>query len=564
MERLFRTHHVRLSEELEGMWDFAPLDASAEDIRTAVYTHRLPVPGCWEQHPDFSSYRGKGVYRNLITVHTNGSLRLIFKGVSHTARVYLNGSLLAEHYNAYTAFAVLVPDIAPGVHELAVLVDNSFSEASSLHVPNDYYTYGGLIRPVIMEQIQGAFIEQVMFRPYLVDEEWNAEITVKVCNPTSEGREVEVDGTLDHDELFIGSVWIGPGETTSISKEYVFKNVKAWSCENPNLYPLALRLHTAGEAAADDLIERVGFRTVEAQGGAILLNGEPVILRGFNRHEDHPMAGAALPVSLMVRDLELIRDMNANAVRTSHYPNDERFLDLCDEYGLLVWEENHARGLSIEQMRNPNFIRQCEQVNREMVEQHYNHPSVIIWAILNECASDLEEGRVHYKRQLEQIRAMDGSRPLTFASHQRERELCFDLADIVSFNLYPGWYTDEDPGALCDQARSWADQNGGLGKPMIMSEFGADGYYGLRDSTANRGTEERQAMIMEQNLSAYTTKSYLSGMLIWQFSDCRVSEGTDWLITRAGTQNSKGIVDRYRRPKLAYQTVKDYYGRLRS
>lgn len=276
------------------------------------------------------------------------------------------------------------------------------------------------------------------------------------------------------------------------------------------------------------------------------------------------MAGAALPVSLMVRDLELIRDMNANAVRTSHYPNDERFLDLCDEYGLLVWEENHARGLSIEQMRNPNFIRQCEQVNREMVEQHYNHPSVIIWAILNECASDLEEGRVHYKRQLEQIRAMDGSRPLTFASHQRERELCFDLADIVSFNLYPGWYTDEDPGALCDQARSWADQNGGLGKPMIMSEFGADGYYGLRDSTANRGTEERQAMIMEQNLSAYTTKSYLSGMLIWQFSDCRVSEGTDWLITRAGTQNSKGIVDRYRRPKLAYQTVKDYYGRLRS
>ncbi|OKP98798.1 glycoside hydrolase family 2 protein [Paenibacillus sp. P46E] len=564
MERLFRTHHVRLGEELEGMWDFAPLDASAEDIRTAVYTHRLPVPGCWEQHPDFSSYRGKGVYRNLITVHTNGALRLIFKGVSHTARVYLNGSLLAEHYNAYTAFAVLVPDIAPGVHELAVLVDNSFSEASSLHVPNDYYTYGGLIRPVIMEQFQGAFIEQVRFRPYLVDEEWNAEITVKVCNPSSDGRKVDVDGTLDHDELFFGSVWIDPGETTSISKEYVFKNVKAWSSENPNLYPLALRLHTAGEAAADDLIERVGFRTVEAQGGAILLNGEPVILRGFNRHEDHPMAGAALPVSLMVRDLELIRDMNANAVRTSHYPNDERFLDLCDEYGLLVWEENHARGLSIEQMRNPNFIRQCEQVNREMVEQHYNHPSVIIWAILNECASDLEEGRVHYKRQLEQIRALDGSRPLTFASHQRERELCFDLADIVSFNLYPGWYTDEDPGDLCDQARSWADQNGGLGKPMIMSEFGADGYYGLRDSTANRGTEERQAMIMQQNLSAYTTKSYLSGMLIWQFSDCRVSEGTDWLITRAGTQNSKGIVDRYRRPKLAYQTVKDYYGRLRS
>ena len=164
-----------------------------------------------------------------------------------------------------------------------------------------------------------------------------------------------------------------------------------------------------------------------------------------------------------------------------------------------------------------------------------------------------------YKQQLEQIRSMDTSRPLTFASHHRDKELCFDLVDIVSVNLYPGWYGDEDPGELCDQARGWADAAGGAGKPMIMSEFGGDGYYGHRDPSRVRGTEERHADIIEANLAAYTSRPFISGMLIWQFCDCRVTEGTGWLLTRAMTQNSKGIVDRYRRPKLAYSVVKEFY-----
>ena len=94
---------------------------------------------------------------------------------------------------------------------------------------------------------------------------------------------------------------------------------------------------------------------------------------------------------------------------------------------------------------------------------------------------------------------------------------------------------------------------------MIMSEFGADGYYGFRDSTGVKGTEERQAAIIERNLAAYLARPFISGMLIWQFCDCRVTEGTGWLLTRAGTQNSKGIVDRYRRPKLAYHVAKKHF-----
>lgn len=564
MIRLFNANKIRRVRELEGTWDFAAVSDDITKVEQQHYTHQLIVPGCWEIHPDFATYRGIGLYRRTVTVDKKTSLRFVFKGVSHTATVYWDGEEIGQHYNAYTAFDIIVRDVEPGLHELTVRVDNSFGEFSSLHVPNDYYTYGGLIRPVVVEEVPDAFIERVMFTPIWENEAWHADIRVVLRNIGKDTKDIELQGSLGGHSFLVDKGKLLGGSFAEFGTKIAFPNVEAWSMQLPRLYELETRLWINGEQApVDDLTERVGFRIVTTEKGKLQLNGENIVLKGFNRHEDHPMAGPSLPISLMSIDLDLMIDMGANTVRTSHYPNDERFLDLCDERGILVWEENHARGLSLEQMQNPNFIWQCEQVNGEMVQQHYNHPSIIIWAVLNECASDNEEGRIHYKRQLEQIRALDSSRPLTFASHHRDKELCFDLADIVSFNLYPGWYGDEDPGELCDLARGWANAAGGAGKPMIMSEFGGDGYYGYRDASRVRGTEERHADIIEANLQAYTTRPYLSGMLIWQFCDCRVTEGTGWLLSRAGTQNSKGIVDRYRRPKLAYAVVKKYFSGAR-
>lgn len=116
------------------------------------------------------------------------------------------------------------------------------------------------------------------------------------------------------------------------------------------------------------------------------------------------------------------------------------FLDLCDELGILVWEENHARGLSLEQMQNPRFEAQAEQVIREMIDAHYNHPSVYIRGILNECASDSEYGKTCYEKQFSLIRALDRSRPCSFASCKFKTDPCFGLCDVVSYNIYPLWY----------------------------------------------------------------------------------------------------------------------------
>ncbi len=569
MIRLFETNEVRMNIELEGLWDFAIVGQGQiedQDKEELDYKYRLSVPGCWEMHPELLTYRGRGVYRRFIDLDEKAHLRFVFKGVSHTANIYWDGKQVTEHYNAYTAFSVVLLDVEPGRHELQVFVDNSFHEHSSLHIANDYYTYGGIIRPIVMERVPDVFLERIQFTPSLMEgleqelDIWQADVQVTIRNISSIDRAFQLRGRLAAVEFDIGGVAVKAGEQATITSRFSCPKVKAWSVEHPELYLCKVQLFEIGQnVPIDDLIERVGFRTISTNDSRIQLNGADIILKGFNRHEDHPMVGTAFPLPLMVTDLDLMQDMGANCVRTSHYPNDERFLDLCDERGIFVWEENHARGLSLEKMLHPKFNEQCAAVNREMVEQHVNHPSIVIWGVLNECASHTEEGRLMYKQQLEQIRSLDASRPLTFASDKRDMELCFDLVDIVSFNLYPGWYGDEDPGELCDQARGWADEAGGEGKPMIMSEFGGDGYYGHRDPSRVKGTEERQAEIIESNLEAYSSRPYVSGMLIWQFCDCRVTEGPGFLMSRAMTQNSKGIVDRYRRPKLAYSVVKAYF-----
>ena len=174
----------------------------------------------------------------------------------------------------------------------------------------------------------------------------------------------------------------------------------------------------------------------------------------------------------MAHDMQLMLDTGANAVRTSHYPNDERFLDMCDERGVLVWEENHARGFVLERMLNPNFEKQCEDCIDEMIDNHFNHPAIVIWGILNECASETEEGRRMYKTQFEQIKRLDTSRPTTFATCRHFNDICLDLPDIVSFNIYTGWYQDMDMKERHDQEMDWIAGAGGKDKPVIVSEFG--------------------------------------------------------------------------------------------
>ena len=547
MIRLFDTHRIRPVRELDGMWD-VDMDG--------IGSFRLPVPSVWEQHPRLLSHRGRGTYTRKIYINNDGNIRLEFKGVSHTAEVYFDGERIAHHYNAFTPFSAIVRNVESGWHELRVEVDNTFGEHSALHTPNDYYTYGGITRPVSVEEIPGTWIKRIRFTPYIKDGIWRAGIEVSAGNLSDTPQDIAIRITLAG-RSFEKTASIDSDTETQIRFDEAFDGVKPWSGKEPNLYYLRAVLSVNG-AEKDDLIERVGFRTVEIRGTKIYLNGEPVLLKGFNRHEDYASDGCAVTLQHMVQDMDLMQDMNANAVRTCHYPNDERFLDLCDERGMLVWEENHARGFGLERMQNPNFERQCEDCIREMTENHYNHPSIVIWGILNECASETEDGRRMYKKQYDQIRSMDNTRPVTSATCRHFTDICLDLPDAVSFNLYTKWYEDDDIKERSDREIDWIRESGGDNKPIIVSELGAGAVYGFRDRSMCKWSEEYQAQLLRESLDVYMTDERISGVFIWQFADCRVTQ-EEWFDKRAKCRNNKGIVDEYRRPKLAYDIVKETF-----
>lgn len=531
----------------DSIWKFIPCDGEFTGREYPVV-----VPCCWENLPDFSAYRGVGVFTKEF--EAEGTIRMVFKGVSHTAKVCVDGKEVGTHYNAYTPFSVLVEELKSGLHKLEVYVDNRFSESSALHVPNDYMSYGGISRGVVLEYLGKAYVEYIHAIPVLTDKGWKAKITTKVTSVAKEQNSYTLDISLEGMESKKEHITLKPGEEKEIEVELQATSAQTWEMENPQLYRVSAVLFDEN-GPVDDLIERIGFRVVAVDGKDILLNGKKIRIKGFCRHEDHPMYGCALPFAAIQQDIQIATDLGANAIRTSHYPNDELFLDLCDEQGILVWEENHARGLSLEQMENPNFEYQAEKCIQEMINAHINHPSIIIWGILNECASDTEYGYECYKKQYDLIQKLDGSRPRSSASCKFKTDICFGLPEIVSYNLYPEWYHDTKATEYVSDIYNWVqDYSEGSGKPFLVTEIGAGAIYGYRTPSMAKWSEEYQARTLENQIIAVLEQKGCSGIFIWQFCDVRIS--SEWFSNRPRTMNNKGIVDEYRRRKLSYDVVK--------
>lgn len=553
MIRTFKTHDVRKQMELtESLWEFEPCAGNYAGQKFPV-----AVPGCWESHPLFADYRGEGIYRK--TFQAQGNVRIECKSVSHTATVYLDGHEIGHHYNAYTPFSVVVSDLEPGRHMLEIKADNRFHKDSALHVPNDYMSYGGISRGVVVEELSDLYLEYVHVKTYRENEQWHVQVKAAV-NVLKIRQNDEEDITIQGKIKDTAFEW---KLTDTAKKHYEFctdlkiDGIEEWSPETPVLYQVELQMLREDEVI-DDLMERFGFREICVQGKYILLNGKKLRIKGVCRHEDHPDYGCALPYQTIYNDLVLIRQMGANSIRTAHYPNDEIFLDLCDELGILVWEENHARGLEEDRMKHPLFEEQAEQVIREMIFYHYNHPCIFIWGILNECASETLFGRSCYEKQFRLIREMDDSRPCTFASCKFFGDICFDLPDVVSCNLYPRWYVDKPVRDYLNEVYDWIVEDGnGKGKPFIVSEIGAGGLYGCHNAYHGKWTEEYQADALSEQVSECLKFSESMGVYIWQFCDVRVS--SEWFAGRPREMNNKGVVDEYRRPKAAYGRVKEIF-----
>ena len=326
-----------------------------------------------------------------------------------------------------------------------------------------------------------------------------------------------------------------------------------------------MEVHTA----CDCIVERFGIRTIKAGKKQILLNGKPVYLKGFNRHESHPEFGAATPEAVMLEDLQNLRDLNCNFVRGCHYSQDQRFLDFCDEFGILVWEESLGWGNSAEQMADEEFQELAEAETRIMVRNSINHPSVIIWAFLNEHHSHTPEGRNITERLVNAIKEEDSSRPVTFACCHSTDDISSELVDIISYNIYPGWIGDhlvgvEPPDEIPPKQKTTIEyfrRTASADKPMIVSEMGCCGIYGQRDIAKTQWSEEFQAEYVGAVIrSVASVPEELCGITIWQFNDAMSFHrmGADIRSKPLGL-NLAGAFDKFRRRKLVADVVKDLY-----
>lgn len=546
---------------LDGIWDFAFLGAleNPAQVKTAEvqYETRVSVPCCFDALPAYVGKRGTAVFRTHVHTRPNRRGLIRFGGIGQWAKIYVDGKGLAECAMPYTGFGVEVPASEESLRELVVVVDNQWSdERSPLHQPYyDFYAYGGIYRAVTWHTLpEGPYLDRAQVTT-LDPESGRIRVVVRLGNgehtEALDKVEIRVDGG---DARIMEDV---PCEKGYFSFEASIRNPVPWSPENPVLHTVAIT------ARGDTVVERFGLRTVSTEGRMILLNGKPVKLLGYNRHEAHPQFGPALPHAQLVQDLQILRDLGCNYIRGSHYPQDQRFLDLCDELGFLVFEESLGWGNRAPQFDSPTFTRLMLEQTRLMVKNSFNHPCVIMWGFLNEGQSDLEENRKFYGEMAALLRAADKSRLVVYATNRIMRDMFLDLCDVVCVNEYPGWYTSNQAEArpLEEIAKRFAElqkflkATGQGEKPLIISEIGAGAIYGWRDPHNAHWSEEYQRDYLDRVCELVIADEDIAGVALWQYCDGRTYSSA-LALGRPRAFNNKGTLDEYRRPKMAYAAVK--------
>ncbi len=549
----------RRTVNLDTVWDFKFLEATPfqeVDVASIDYDDHLPVPSAFDAFPAYNGKRGLGVYRCFVEVAPGTKSLLKIGAAAMYCRVFADGRRIGEHYSAYTPFECVVPVSDKPVRELVVVTCNRFDYKTYplQEIFFDFYAYGGIFRHAELQILpEGNLIEWVGVdtldcrtgRLKVTVESSGCAATLSVALdgiPHAEFRNVDFSGGRYEFEL----------ET---------KGLGCWSPGHPELHTLTV------DNGTDAQTVRFGIRQVKTEKGRILLNGKPVKLLGFCRHEAHPQYGPALPPQQPVADLQLLRDMGCNFVRGSHYPQDPRFLDLCDEFGFLVFEESMGWGQNAaKHFSDPSFVATQVKQTEEMIRAGYNHPSVILRGFLNEGESDVEAARNCYETLIKLIREKDPFRLLTYACNHTKNDLFLDLLDVVSFNIYPGWYAhdwnDEKPlGEILPTIHAHIEklkERGLEDKPFILAEIGAGAIYGWHDPICAHWSEEYQDEYLKTVCGEIVANDRIAGVALWQFCDCRTYRGGGALM-RPRAFNNKGIVDEYRRPKTAYRSVREIF-----
>lgn len=557
MPRIFTERTKRQITCLDGMW-FFKTDAENKGTENGWFNgftdgEQISVPSVWNTEFGLTEYKG-AVWYSKNFYFCGGNLRLNFEAVMTYAEVWLDGKLLGDHYGGYTQFDFYVNNASEGEHNITLRVDNSFNEDSIPQKKVDWYHYGGIIRSVFAEKVDGALVTNTRF-DYDLSEDLKlakCKFTAEVLN--TESFEVSSPLTLyfEDKKIFETEITLKCGETKTITTpEFDVSDIRLWDIGKPELYTIS------AETETDNLFDRVGFRKIEVKDEKILLNNKPIEILGVNRHEEYPDFGFAFPKALMKKDIDIILNLGSNAIRGSHYPNSKYFVDLLDSHGILFWSEipMWGVGFSAETLGRSLVIERGLNMHKEMLKQYFNHPSIIIWGMHNEIPTESENAYNISKLFYSFLKENGGNRIVTYATYKPMEDICFEFCDIICLNQYYGWYYGDNDSwpEFLKEFKAHRNSLGFEHKPVIISEFGCAALYGDHTFTNIRWTEEYQTEMLTKAINAFHNEPMVGGFYIWQYADMR----TCWEagMTRARGFNNKGIVNEHRKPKDAYFAV---------
>ena len=532
------------------------VDAKATDKTQRIEydfdkSETLIVPGTWNtQQEKLFLYEGTVWYRKKFSYNkeqADNRLFIYFGAANYEAHVYVNKKKAGMHIGGFTPFCFEITDMMlPGENTVVVKIDNKRKREGVPTVNTDWFNYGGITRDVYIVETAPIFI-----RDYFIQ--------LKQGTKNIISGYVQIDGVTGPHKisLHIPELSIQKEFTTNndgyAAVELAIKNAVLWSPQNPKLYTVIIR------SAEDEISEKIGFRSIEVKGTEILLNGNPVFLRGICIHEENPLRGTRAHTAEDARMLlGWAKELSCNFVRLAHYPHNDYMARIADEMGIMVWAENPVYWTIA--WENKNTLENARNQLSELISRDKNRASIIIWSMANETPKN--DARLAFLVSLTQTaRALDNTRLISAAmeKHADPANPLFQMveddyasyADVVSFNQYIGWY-DGLPDK-CSKVRWHIPYD----KPVIISEFGGSALAGFYGDSLTRWTEDYQEYLFRETLTMIDKIPQLRGVTPWLLADFRsprrllpgIQDG--W--------NRKGVYGQNGEKKKAFYVLKKYY-----
>lgn len=558
------------SGEAEGWWR-APLETELEAAVPASYNDLFADDA-------IRGHVGWVWYQRTVRVPRGWAGERVFVRVdaaTHEGVVYVNDTRVAHHVGGYTPFEADITDLVTAGDELrlTIAVSNELSmdtippgrievQASGARTQryfHDFYNYAGLARSVWLYCAPAVRVDEVTVTTSFDGEAGLIDYEAVITGPA----EVRVRA-LDRGGAEV-AVQTGAAGVLRI------EGVVPWRPGAAYLYELVVESLVEGRVV-DSYSLPVGVRTVEVRGNAFLINGEPFHFTGFGKHEDSAVRGKGHDNAYLVHDFQLMEWIGANSFRTSHYPYAEEVMEFADRHGIVVIDETPAVGLNLGIAGGifggaplPTFsadtigdrTRQAHaDAIRELIARDKNHPSVVMWSISNEPASNEPGAREYFEPLVTLTRELDPSRPVTFVNMMLatfETDRIADLFDVLCLNRYYGWYTDTADLASAElkleaELRGWERA---YGRPLIITEYGADTQPGVHSVFSQPWTEEYQVEYLAMNHRVFDRIDSVVGEQVWNFADFQTSAG----VFRVDG-NKKGVFTRDRRPKAAAHALR--------